>query len=66
MERRQFEQLDGYWVAKETEVTGLHKEHSTKTLINMIEFDTGLTDEVFSQRNLKRMRSLKGIDFANG
>lgn len=56
MERRQIEEVDGYWVAKETEMTDLRKDHSTKTLIDMIEFDTGLTDEVFTQRNLKRMR----------
>jgi len=54
MERRQVEQISGYWVAKEIEMKDLRKEHSTKTLIDTVEFDTGLSDEVFSQRNLKK------------
>ncbi len=56
MERRQIEQIDGYWIAKETEMTDVRKEHSTVSIVDSVEFDTNLPDEVFSQRNLKRTR----------
>jgi outer membrane lipoprotein-sorting protein len=54
MERRQIEKIGEYWISKETEMKDLRKEHSTKSLTDTIELDTGLTDEVFSQRNLKK------------
>ncbi|GAK55972.1 hypothetical protein U27_02933 [Candidatus Vecturithrix granuli] len=56
MERRQIEKIGEYWIAKETEMTDLRKEHSTKSLVDTVEFDTNLADEVFSQRNLKKTK----------
>lgn len=56
MERRQIEQIGNYWIAKEIEMTDLRKEHSTISITDTVEFDTDLSDKVFSQRNLKRMR----------
>ena len=56
MERRQIEQIGNYWLAKEIEMKDLRKEHSTISVTDTVEFDTGLSDEVFSQRNLKKMK----------
>lgn len=54
MERRMIDKIGDYWISKETEMKDLRKEHSTKSLIDTVELDTGLADEVFSQRNLKK------------
>lgn len=56
MERRQIEQIKGYWFALEVEMTDVKKNHSTKNVTDSIEVDTGLDDDIFTQRNLKRVR----------
>lgn len=56
MERRQIEQIKGYWFALEIEMTDVKKNHSTKNVTDSIEVDTGIKDSVFTQRNLKRVR----------
>lgn len=56
MEQRQIEQVNGYWFAMEIEMTDVKKDHSTKSVTDFIEVDTGLKDSIFTQRNLKRVR----------
>lgn len=56
MERRQIEQIKDYWFALEIEMTDVKKNHSTKSVTDEIEVDTGIEDSVFTQRNLKRIR----------
>ena len=56
MERRQIEQIKGYWFALEIEMRDVKKNHSTKSVTDSIEVDTGLDDAIFTQRNLKRVR----------
>jgi outer membrane lipoprotein-sorting protein len=56
MERRQIELIKGYWFALEIEMKDVKKDHSTKSVTDSIEVDTGLEDSIFTQRNLKRVR----------
>lgn len=45
-----------YWVSLKMEMKDLKKQHSTQTLIEKIELDTGLSDNVFTKRNLKKVK----------
>ena len=56
MKRRKLKQQGNYWYSQEMEMKDVKAEHSTKTLIEKMEFDTGLGDELFTQRYLKRAR----------
>lgn len=42
-----------YWYAEEVLMTNLKKNHSTKILLTEIEFDKGISDDVFTIENLK-------------
>lgn len=54
MERRQITKIGSYWVSKEMDMKDLKAQHSTKMLLENIEFDTGLSDELFTERYLRR------------
>jgi len=56
MERKKIEKIGNYWVSMEMEMKDLKKNHSTKMITDKIEFDTGLSDKVFSKRNLKKIK----------
>ena len=45
-----------YWVSLKMEMKDLKKQHSTQTLIEKIELDTGLSDNIFTKRNLKKVK----------
>jgi len=48
------ERVDGYWIARRMEVTTVKDAHRTVLDLEELQFDTGLDDEFFSQRQLKR------------
>ena len=50
------EKVGNYRIAKEMEMKDLKKSHSTKMTINEIKLDSGLLDDIFTKRNLKRIR----------
>ena len=50
----QFEKVGKYWNAKEIKMTDLRKNHKTKMLMSDVKYDTGLTDDEFTVRKLKR------------
>ena len=54
MERRQIEEVGAYWTAKEAEMSDLKDEHRTKMIIQEVKFDTGLKDDLFTPRYLRR------------
>jgi outer membrane lipoprotein-sorting protein len=54
MEQRQLEKKGDYWVALEVEMSDLKTNHRTKVVTDSIELDSGLSDEIFTQRNLKK------------
>lgn len=55
-ESRNIKKNDEYWVASEAEMTDLKKEHSTKMITEKVELDKGLSDDIFTKRNLKRVK----------
>jgi outer membrane lipoprotein-sorting protein len=48
------ERVDGYWIARRLEVETVKDGHRTVLDLEELQFDTGLDDEFFSQRQLKR------------
>lgn len=56
MIRSQFELIGNYWVARMMEMQDLKKNHSTKLLIDEVEYDTGQSDDIYTKRNLQRFR----------
>ena len=56
MERRKIEKKGSYWVALEMEMKDLKKSHSTKSITEAIELDSGLSDQIFTKRNLKKVK----------
>ncbi|MFQ6045723.1 MAG: outer membrane lipoprotein-sorting protein [Gemmatimonadales bacterium] len=46
--------MHGYWIARRLEVTTVRDGHRTVLDLEQLQFDTGLEDEFFSQRQLKR------------
>jgi outer membrane lipoprotein-sorting protein len=55
MERRKIEKKGGHWVATEMEMKDLKKQHSTISITETIELDSGLSDQIFTKRNLKKV-----------
>lgn len=54
MTRDRVEKVSGYWVAGETVMEDLKTGHKTKMIIVEAKFDTGLTDDIFTERYLSR------------
>ncbi len=52
--RAKHRKIGKYWAMVEMEVEDVKKEHRTLLKMENIEFDTGLPDKLFTQRNLKR------------
>jgi len=56
IERTGIVKVKGYWVAKKIIATDIRKNHTTTSIMDKIEFDVGLTDDVFTKRYLIRTR----------
>ncbi|MCK4579156.1 MAG: outer membrane lipoprotein-sorting protein [Candidatus Marinimicrobia bacterium] len=56
MTKDEISRIGGYWVAKVMQMQDLKKNHSTKMIINEIEYDMGQSDDIYTKRNLKRTR----------
>ncbi|HEY4717060.1 MAG TPA: outer membrane lipoprotein-sorting protein [bacterium] len=54
MTAKNIEKVQGYWVSKESEMEDLRENHRTKMIIEEVRFDTGVSDEKFTERYLKR------------
>jgi len=54
MARTEIENIDGYWVAREAEMSDLKKAHKTRMVMREVKCDQGLSDDLFSLRYLKR------------
>ncbi|MFQ6618461.1 MAG: outer membrane lipoprotein-sorting protein [Fidelibacterota bacterium] len=46
---------DGYWIAKKIVMKNVISEHRTEMELISVKYDTGLSDDLFSIRNLKKM-----------
>ncbi len=54
LQRDKIEQVEGYWIARETTMKDLHSGHRTTMIIERIEYDSGIPDGRFSRRELER------------
>jgi outer membrane lipoprotein-sorting protein len=54
MTRGKVEKIEGYWIAKETEMSDLKTGQKTRMILRQIEFDQNLPDNLFTERYLKR------------
>ncbi len=50
------EKNGNYWVSMKMQMKDLKKNHSTIMITDSIEFDTGISNKVFTKRNLKKIR----------
>ncbi|GMT46107.1 MAG: hypothetical protein IEMM0006_1939 [bacterium] len=48
------EKIDNYWFGRKMEMRNLKKDHRTILTLTGIKFDQGLSNNVFTERNLKR------------
>ncbi|RLC49651.1 MAG: hypothetical protein DRZ79_05605 [Candidatus Cloacimonadota bacterium] len=55
-ESRNIKKNGKYWIASEAEMRDMKKQHSTKMITEKIELDKGLSDNIFTKRNLKRVK----------
>jgi len=48
------EQIKGYWIPTTSTMDDIQEGHKTKITLNNIKYDTGLSDEIFTERYLSR------------
>ena len=54
MVQEKLEQINGYWIAKEAEMKDLQAGTSSKMFFTEVKFDSGLADDIFTERYLTR------------
>jgi len=52
---RNYKKVGKYWIAQEMEMDNIEKNHRTIMRMKEIKFDQGLSDNIFTQRFLKRI-----------
>lgn len=50
--RERIEKVDGFWTNREYEMRDVVENHSTRMILNTIRFNTGLRDDLFTERFL--------------
>lgn len=50
----EIKKIDGYWMATEMVMTDLKQDHQTRMMTRSVTFDEGVTDDLFTVRNLVR------------
>lgn len=54
MTRDDIVEIDGYWLARKLEMSDLRSGQKTKMILHEVQFDQGLSDDLFTERFLKR------------
>jgi outer membrane lipoprotein-sorting protein len=54
MIRERIEKVNGFWIARESEMEDLKANHRTKMIIVDVKFNSGLSDDKFTERYLSR------------
>ncbi len=52
--RRRIEKVGNYWIAFETEMKDVKRNHATRLILEDVKVDTNLSDDIFTIRNLER------------
>ncbi len=56
LKQENIQQIQGYWVSLEREMSDVISGHSTSMNMTEVEVDSGLSDDIFSQRYLTRIQ----------
>jgi len=56
LSRSKLKKIKGYWIAMDMEVKNIKKNHITRSKIEKVQFDIGLSDKIFTKRFLIRSR----------
>ncbi len=56
LERYKLKKVKGYWIPMEMMAKNIKKNHITKSIVEKVEFDIGLSDKIFTKRYLIRTR----------
>lgn len=51
---KEYGEIDGYWTVTRTEMHNVQKGHTTIMELSNIEYDTGIADNLFSERTMQR------------
>ncbi len=54
--RYNLKKIHGYWIPMEMEVKNIKKNHITKSKVEKVQFDLGLSDRIFTKRYMIRSR----------
>jgi len=54
MKREDIEKIEGYCIARQSEMSDLKSGQKTRMVLQKVEFDRGLSDEIFTERYLQR------------
>ena len=51
---KKYEKIKGYWIQNESEMINVQKDHTTHMILNNIKIDTGISNNKFTERMMKR------------
>jgi len=51
---KEYKQINGYWTVLNTEMYNAQKDHTTIMKLADVKFDTGISDDLFSERTMQR------------
>lgn len=51
---KDYSKIDGYWTVTHTEMHNVQKDHTTIMKLSDIEYDTGISDNLFTERTMQR------------
>ena len=51
---KEYKQINGYWTVLNTEMHNAQKDHTTTMKLADLKFDTGISDDLFSERTMQR------------
>ncbi|MCK4639716.1 MAG: outer membrane lipoprotein-sorting protein [Candidatus Marinimicrobia bacterium] len=51
---KKFEKISGYWIILSTEMHNVQKNHTTKMQLDNVKIDTGIADNQFTERMMRR------------
>jgi len=54
LEIKKYEKIKGYWIITETEMHNVQKNHTTRMTLSDVVIDSGIKDNMFTERMMKR------------
>lgn len=51
---KEYDEVGGYWTVRHTEMHNVQRQHTTRMELTDIQYDTGISDNLFSERTMQR------------